>query len=214
MMTPDIALAAAAAQLVSPVKNKRVLLVDTCRPKRDLRAEAMRRLGLEVDCAADVLEARCWWRPDLYNLVLFNVDGDFSDLARFCQDIRGATPAQAVAFLVGKPEYLASTMDGQAPVATVVVDAVPQVSAMLASANASAAPQIWGIMEACRRIALVRFNADTRSRSLRERPLPPRDPEKHDRRRPNAALDAELEFGPGFDRAAHAPAERPREPQW
>ena len=51
-----------------PAKKKRVLLVDTSRVKRDLRSETMRRLGIEVDCAADVSEARCWWRADLYDL--------------------------------------------------------------------------------------------------------------------------------------------------
>jgi CheY-like chemotaxis protein len=46
-----------------PQKKKRVLLVDTSRTKRDLRSETMRKLGVEVDCAADITEARCWWRP-------------------------------------------------------------------------------------------------------------------------------------------------------
>jgi len=56
-------------------KKKRVLLLDTSQTKRDLRADVMRKLGIEVDCAADILEARCWWRADLYNLVLINVAG-------------------------------------------------------------------------------------------------------------------------------------------
>ena len=33
--------------------------------KRELRAEAMRRLGMDVDCACDISEARSWWRADL-----------------------------------------------------------------------------------------------------------------------------------------------------
>src|ERR1700722_20448937 len=53
-------------------KKKRVLLLDTSQTKRDLRADVMRKLGIEVDCAADMVEARCWWRADLYNLVLIN----------------------------------------------------------------------------------------------------------------------------------------------
>src|SRR5438309_327935 len=48
-----------------PVKKRRVLLVDTSPSKRELRAETMRRLGMDVDCAADISEARSWWRADL-----------------------------------------------------------------------------------------------------------------------------------------------------
>jgi len=60
--------------LRSLLKKKRVLLVDTSPTKRYLRAEVMLKLGMEVDCAADICEARCWWRADLYNLVLLNVE--------------------------------------------------------------------------------------------------------------------------------------------
>ena len=55
-------------------KKKRVLLVDTSQAKRELRAEVMRKLGMDVDCAADITEARIWWRAGLYDLVLINVD--------------------------------------------------------------------------------------------------------------------------------------------
>ena len=44
------------------LKKKRVSLVDTSRAKRDVRSETMRKLGVEVDCAADISDARCWWR--------------------------------------------------------------------------------------------------------------------------------------------------------
>jgi CheY-like chemotaxis protein len=54
---PLIGLPASAA-LPSKLKNKRVLLLDASATMRDLRAESMRKLGMEVDCAADVSEAR------------------------------------------------------------------------------------------------------------------------------------------------------------
>ena len=41
-----------------PAKKKRILLLDTSQTKRDLRAEVMRKLGIDVDCAADVVESR------------------------------------------------------------------------------------------------------------------------------------------------------------
>ena len=94
--------------LPSSLKKKRVLLVDVCAAKRDLRAEVMRKLGMEVDCAADISEARSWWRADLYDLVLINVDKGAGHRDKFCDDIRSATPRQQLAFLVGKPEYLAN----------------------------------------------------------------------------------------------------------
>ena len=57
MNTP--ALAALPLSVNVPVvdKKKKVLLVDASSRKRDLRAEVMRKLGMDVDCAADIDEA-------------------------------------------------------------------------------------------------------------------------------------------------------------
>src|SRR5438034_4222916 len=90
-----------------PVKKRRVLLVDTSPSKRELRAETMRKLGMNVDCAADISEARSWWRADLYNLVLINVGNDLGNCDKFCEDMRNAEPKQQLGFLVGKPDYIA-----------------------------------------------------------------------------------------------------------
>src|SRR5207302_8247605 len=100
-----------------PVKKRRVLLVDTSPSKRELRAETMRRLGMDVDCAADIGEARSWWRADLYNLVLISSENELGRRDKFCDDIRGSTPRQPLAFLVGKPEYIAGSpnADEEAP---------------------------------------------------------------------------------------------------
>ena len=102
MTTPVVELPLSAPELI-PAKKKRVLLLDTSQTKRDLRADVMRQLGIEVDCAADVLEARCWWRADLYNLVLISVAGETDGRDQFCTDIRGANPPQRIAFFVGGP---------------------------------------------------------------------------------------------------------------
>ena len=93
------------------LKKKRVLLVDTSNT-RDLRAEVMRKLGMDVDCAADLIEARAWWRADLYGLVIMNMHTDLSNRDQFCDDLRMAKPPQQVAFLVGKPEYLGNVPNG------------------------------------------------------------------------------------------------------
>src|ERR1700741_1511211 len=100
------------------VKKKRVLLLDTSDAKRELRAEVMRKLGMEVDCAADIAEARSWWRAALYDLVLIDMEKGQGYRDKFCDDIRGATPPQRLAFLVGQPRYLADSPNGdqEAPV--------------------------------------------------------------------------------------------------
>jgi CheY-like chemotaxis protein len=155
-----------------------VLLVDTSRTKRDLRSESMRKLGIEVDCAADVAEARCWWRVDLYDLVLINVNEGVGPRDTFCDDIRSAAPLQQIMFLVGKPAYLAATPDlGVSPIQAYGGPALwSDVTAALATGSSEQATmQRWGILEACRKISAVRSVSEARSRALRERPLPPRD---------------------------------------
>ena len=68
-MTAPVLDLAASVPALAAIKKKRVLLIDTSSRKRELRAEIMRKLGIEVDCAADIAEARSWWRADLYNLI-------------------------------------------------------------------------------------------------------------------------------------------------
>src|SRR5947209_16998346 len=160
-------------------RKKKVLLVDTSRIQRDLRSETMRRLGAEVDCAADIAEARCWWRPNLYNLVLIHGETGKNQTDRFCDDMRNATPSQQVMFLVGKPEYLStSPRDGEAPASAPVSDeaAYPAVRKAMETASGNGS-QSWGIFEACRRISAVRWAANARSQALRDRPAPVRDSE-------------------------------------
>ena len=71
-MTTPVLASPLSTPMPRPLKKRRVLLVDTSATKRDLRAETMRKLGMEVDCAADISEARSWWRSDLYNLVIIS----------------------------------------------------------------------------------------------------------------------------------------------
>ena len=175
MTTPIIALPLSIPEGGS-AKRKRVLLLDTSQTKRDLRADVMRKLGIEVDCAADVLEARCWWRADLYNLVLISVAGENDTRDKFCTEIRSANPPQRIAFFVGGPEYLAATPHSdQSPVAA-DADSLHKelVAALLANASATSSQQRWGILEACKRISSVRSVSEARSRAIREIPRPSR----------------------------------------
>jgi DNA-binding NtrC family response regulator len=176
MNTPVVALL---PPTLGEVKKKRVLLVDASHSKRDLRAEVMRKLGIDVDCACDIAEARSWWRADLYDLVLINMEKGLGHRDRFCEDIRGATPPQRLAFLVGEPEYL-----GEAPNAEdeLLIDNTTDpfqgghVKAAL-SANVGDLSQRWGILEASRRISAVRSACSARSRAMQDRPVPLRDSE-------------------------------------
>jgi CheY-like chemotaxis protein len=188
--------AAAANALSVPEKKKRVLLVDTSRAQRDMRGETMRRLGMEVDCAADIPEARCWWRPDLYDLILFHVEEELPHLYKFWDDIRAATPAQRVAFLVGKPEYLAASPNGHAtaPEAAAVMTVSSEVAPSSYKRNSLGGSKYWGILEACRRISAVRSLADARTRALRDRPLPPRDSAGTEPKRIMAESEIEVEL--------------------
>ena len=152
----------------TPEKKKRVLLLDTSQTKRDLRADVMRKLGIEVDCAADVLEARCWWRADLYDLVLISVAGEIDSRDTFCTELRSATPPQRIAFFVGGPDYLAAAPHSDQAPPEPDADALHKemVAALLAQTSGSPS-QRWGILEACRKISSVRLQASAKAISAR-----------------------------------------------
>ncbi len=196
MITPVLTLPFS-KPVAGPLKKKKVLLVDMSPTKRDLRAEIMRKLGMDVDCAADISEARSWWRADLYNLVLINMENDLGHRDQFCEHIRSATPPQQLAFLVGKPEYLADSPNADgAPSAQEAGDPAlwGDVKAALSADISGGLPQRWGILEACRRISAVRSVSEARSRAMRERPAPARDPEAYRAKRTAAEFQTLAEF--------------------
>jgi CheY-like chemotaxis protein len=166
------------AAIPRSVKKKRVLLVDTSDPKRELRAEVMRKLGMDVDCAADIAEARSWWRRALYDLVLINMEKGLGHRDRFCDEVRTANPPQRLAFLVGQPEYLADSphADEEPPVQNGEDQIVDDLKVAFAPDRGSLA-QHWGILEASRRISAVRSAFVARTRAMRTLPAPPRDSE-------------------------------------
>jgi CheY-like chemotaxis protein len=161
------------------VKKKRVLLIDTSHAKRDLRAEVLRKFGIDVDSAADIAEARSWWRPGLYDLVLINMEKGPGQRDKFCDDLRSATPSQRLAFLVGQPEYLAGSPN------TDQESAARNGNEQADMGNAKGKVRVdsgdtyqrWGILEASRRISTARCASIARSKALRALPPPPRDSE-------------------------------------
>jgi CheY-like chemotaxis protein len=168
------------APIPDATKKKRVLLIDTSHAKRVLRTEAMRKFGMDVDCAADMVEARVWWRPALYDLVLINMEKGRGQRDKFCDDLRTATPPQRVAFLVGQPEYLAESPNADQEFLMEIRDKKDVVSSAKGTfpADPGDTTQRWGILEASRRIAAVRSASVARTQAMRALPPPPRDSEE------------------------------------
>lgn len=159
-------------------KKKRVLLVDTSQGKRELRAEVLRKFGMDVDCAIDIAEARSWWRPALYDLVLINMEKGRGQRDNFCDDVRSAKPPQLLAFLVGQPGYLADSPNAdQEPVPENASEQAIIGAAKSCFADKADSTQRWGILEASRRISSVRSASIARTRAMRSLPPPLRDAE-------------------------------------
>ena len=165
------------APILDPVKRKRVLLIDSSHAKRDLRAEVMRKLGMDVDIAADITEASIWWKPALYDLVLIHMEKGHGQRDKFCDQVRSASPPQRLAFLVGCPEYLSDSPNVDQESAMKSGDeAVAIATAKSISAVDSRDPaRRWGILEASRQISVVRSALIARTHAMRSMPPPVRD---------------------------------------
>jgi CheY-like chemotaxis protein len=147
------------------VARKRVLLVDGYATKRDLRSKIMRKLGVDVDCAANITEARSLWQADSYSLILVDVHNDAVNVQEFCDEVRSAKPPQSVAFLVGQPEYLAGSpaSDEGLPIPAPDVHGAWGEMVIAMYANACVAlPRRYGFQEASWRIAATRSLKDPR----------------------------------------------------
>lgn len=151
-------------QALSPAATrKRILLVVSDDVRRDLRARVLRKLGADVECAADISEARSLWRADSYNLVLLDVICDERNAEEFCADVKAAKPPQAVAFLVGKPDYVAAfpRVDGVAADGDSNGHAAwGDVVASLFASACEGLSRRWGFQEAAWRIAAARSMKD------------------------------------------------------
>lgn len=178
MNTPLLALPLS-APIPDVVKKRRVLLIDTSHAKRDVRVEVLRKLGMDVDSAGDIAEARSWWRPALYDLVLINMEKGSGQRDKFCDDLRSATPPQRLAFLVGQPEYLAALPSADQESATENGDEQAALDGAKGAfpADPGDTTQRWGILQASQRISAVRSAAIARTKAMRTLPPPPRDME-------------------------------------
>ncbi len=150
--------------------KKKLLLVHSVGPHRNLRASVMRKSGFEVVCAGDCAEARLLWHPDVYDLVLLDGKNDTIATEELCREMKSAHPNEKIAFLVGKPEILASKSVGNGTDgAANPSKSYQRMFQQLMSDACEALPRRYGFMEAVWRMYLVR---STRSQVSDNRPEP------------------------------------------
>jgi PleD family two-component response regulator len=95
--------------------EKKVLLIDRCQATREARGAVLRSHGVEVHEAEKIPDARFFWQPNVYDLVLLDVRRYSSwETLEFCEQIGAADPRQRIAFLVGPPVYLARAWPSEA----------------------------------------------------------------------------------------------------
>ena len=157
------------------LSKKKILLIDTHATTRDLRAKIMRKLGMEVESAAGVNEARSVWHAKSYDLILVDVRNDGENLEKFCDEMRNAKFPQSIAFLVGKPGYLASapSVDGATEEGVAAADSLWEEMVVALYSNAcDGLPRRWGFIEASWRIAATRSLKDPRNKIPVEGDIP------------------------------------------
>jgi CheY-like chemotaxis protein len=85
-----------------PKAGWKILLVGDYPSKQKTRAAILEQQGYVVDTVRAAEEARTRWQPNLYDLVLVDVERNLRDGIKFCQEIgKVASPRQQVALLVG-----------------------------------------------------------------------------------------------------------------
>ena len=90
--------------------DKTVLLIDRNQATREARADILRARGVEVHETEEISAARFLWQPDVCDLVMLDVRRySPGEALEFYEQIKGASPRQQFAFLVGAPVYLSRT---------------------------------------------------------------------------------------------------------
>jgi CheY-like chemotaxis protein len=90
--------------------KKTVLLVDSNSQTRESRAKVLRTLGATVHCASSPGVARMRFDSGSYNLVLVDLGVDVGGAERLAEELRSKKPRQLLAFLVGRPLFVATSL--------------------------------------------------------------------------------------------------------
>lgn len=95
--------------------KKTVLLVDVNPRTRESRTKIMRSLGVTVHCVSSPGGARTRMESGTYNLILVDLGRDRAAAESLVQEIKLKNPRQLVAFLVGSPLFVATSLsaDGE-----------------------------------------------------------------------------------------------------
>ncbi len=94
--------------------DKKVLLIDRLQATREARAAVLRSHGVEVHEVEEIFAARFLWQPNVYDLVMFDVRRySPGEALEFYEQMKGASPQQQFAFLMGSPHYLSRTWPGE-----------------------------------------------------------------------------------------------------
>lgn len=95
--------------------NRKVLLIDKCQATRKVRAAVLRSHGVEVLEAENLSGAGLVWQPNVYDLVMLDVRRySPGEVHEFHEHVKGESPRERVAFLVGPPVYLSRTWPEEA----------------------------------------------------------------------------------------------------
>lgn len=94
--------------------GKKVLLIDRNQPTREVRDTVLRSRGIEVHAASSLQEARFFWQPNLYDLILLDIRRHLpGEALEFYEHIKEASPRERIIFLVGPPAFLSLTWPEQ-----------------------------------------------------------------------------------------------------
>ena len=91
----------------TPGTKLSILLMDANAERRALRKKIMALHGVEVIGASDLTEASSIWHRDRYDMVLIDIRRDYRGALAFRDEIKKDSPDQIVAFLVGRPNFVA-----------------------------------------------------------------------------------------------------------
>lgn len=141
--------------------RRAVLLVDLHTAKRLLRTTILTRMGMQVSCAG-AEEALRKSKQSAYNLVLVGLQHDPAAALALGAQIRAGRPGQRVAYLVGKPVFLADAPDFAGELAGSVPAAGDESYEQLLAQACQPSRQRSGILEAAWRIASLRSLKDPR----------------------------------------------------
>ncbi len=84
----------------------RILLVDSHKKPREMRAGVFRQRQIDVDSAGSFGEARIFWTTGSYRLILLSPRETPQESIDFFKMVKRENPSQRIAFLVGSPEYV------------------------------------------------------------------------------------------------------------